>query len=86
MTIWNEEGWGGGIDVNDVLQIVLAARDTREESVYMHSIENLEMTKSIMEEIDQVTTIFLVTHYNRVVGEVEHFQLLDVKGKGENYG
>lgn len=86
MTAGNEEGWGRGVNVDDFLQVVLATRDTREESVDVHSVEDLKMVKSVVKEIDQITTVFLVTHYNRIVGEIQNFQLLGIRGEDEKYG
>lgn len=45
----------------------------------MDSIEKLEMIKTVVEEVDQITAVFLVTHYNWIIGECEGLQILPIK-------
>lgn len=84
MTIGNIKMRGRRIDLDDVLQIVFSARDTCKQRINMDSIEELEMIKTVVEEVDQVATVLFITHYNWIVGECERLQVLPIKANQQH--
>ena len=39
------------VNINDILQIILATRNTGKESVNMKSVEKLKVVKTVVEEV-----------------------------------
>lgn len=72
----NNERRGRTLCVDDVLQIVLAARYTRVKRGNVNAVEELEVTEAIVKEEDDIAAIFFITHENGVIGQIQRFQFL----------
>lgn len=71
------------LHVDDVLEVVLPTGDAREQRLDGEVVEETEVWKSVVEEVDEIASVFAVAHDDWVVRQIERLELLDVRGGGK---
>lgn len=71
------------LHVDDVLEVVLPAGDALKQRLNGEVVEETEVWKPVVEEVDEIATVLAVAHNDRIVRQIERLELLCVRGGGK---
>ena len=84
--VWRDEDVGRSRHVDDVLEVVLPTGNARKQRLDGEVVEETEVGKPVVEEVDEIATVLAIAHNDRIVRQIERLKLLCVRGGGKATG